>query len=102
MGSQPTRVTVADWLAELLEAEQARVPDGALTAAQLADRAGKPKAWVLARLSSLKREGRLRVVRVRTEAIDGSWRWSPAYVVMRTPDARGGSSDGPPPRPRRS
>jgi hypothetical protein len=39
----------------------------------------------LAKLARLKREGRLRVVRVLADAVDDSRRWSPAYIVVRRP-----------------
>lgn len=72
---------------DILEAISAAVtvsadPDGAATKNEIVAASGLSEGMVTQRLMGLKREGRLEVVRVKREAIDGNMRSAPAYRVL--------------------
>jgi hypothetical protein len=76
-------MTAADILAELEElTRSASTPDGFYTNKELAAVLGIGKVAMAKRLELAKRAGRLEVVFVQREAIDGRPLRSPAYRVL--------------------
>ena len=73
--------------AALQEAQQAEAEgaDGALTARELTDVLGWYSGRVHRWLRTLKDQGKLEVIKVHREAVDGSSRVSPAYRLLVDP-----------------
>lgn len=76
--SQP-EITAADLLTALMEATARDDPQAGLTTAEICERTGWPQKRTLARLNELRRAGRLEVVTVLRESLDGRQTARPAY-----------------------
>jgi hypothetical protein len=71
--------------AVLASAEAQGAAQGALTTAELAEQAGMSYTLTLAKLHRLQKEGRLEVVRMRRQSLDGRTTWVPAYRLKGEP-----------------
>lgn len=74
-----TEVELLKALQDALEQAGNEHADGAMTVSELADELGWYRNKVLRFLKSLKAQGKLEVIKVHREALDGSQRVSPAY-----------------------
>jgi len=75
-----------DDLDALIQGEQAE-PSGdtptAYTMNELVEQTGAHRGAVAERLQRLKAAGKLRAGRERREALDGTMRWVPVYIIQR-------------------
>jgi hypothetical protein len=76
-----TEITYEQWAAELAKlSSEARVEG--ITVAEIVAQTGESRRAVLARLQAGKAAGMVRPVRVYREAVDGTRRVVPGYVLL--------------------
>lgn len=75
-------ITEAEILEALANAAAGSAPSEAKTMTELADEAGVTSLKVQRALKHYQKQGRLASHRVQREAIDGTFRWVPAYTIL--------------------